>query len=494
MEKQKFEDKWKDAFHGTEISPSENVWTNIELDLEKNESGGMRRKLLFYKTLAAASVVFAMAVGGTGIYFFNGNGAANLQQIALLKTEDLNAVNPPADKKIEAEKSELSSEAAKSAPESGKAITESNDPSEIEQSNSNPASSYTDEQAVSNEKTNKNSIKETQSNKPGMQSAVSGYVEQNNSDNAQNLQMELSAANLPALMTTPDPAFKMPAEKKNVETAQAADPVALMLAKLAEREKEIAEPKKNKSRGDEDLWTSVGVAAGSFNSTGTNVSPSPVSGVSKAQFNQTATKEAEASGFAYTVGVNMGKKVAERWVVQGGVNYLTQSSDYTAQTAVGSSDFQTFRPESINEFSNHNEGDVRPGDNKIITTAPYNVNNNVRYLSVPIQAGYLLIDKKFGLQFNAGVSTDLFLNNVKTAEGQNLDKITQGIGDDSPYRSMNFSGLLGTEFSYKFSSRYRVALNPGLRYPINSVYKSDLGVQSAPLSFDIGLRFRYIFH
>jgi hypothetical protein len=52
---------------------------------------------------------------------------------------------------------------------------------------------------------------------------------------------------------------------------------------------------------------------------------------------------------------------------------------------------------------------------------------------------------------------------------------------------------MGTEFSYRLGQRYRVALNPALRYPINSVYKSDVGIDSTPITFDIGLRFRYIF-
>jgi hypothetical protein len=94
---------------------------------------------------------------------------------------------------------------------------------------------------------------------------------------------------------------------------------------------------------------------------------------------------------------------------------------------------------------------------------------------------------------NAGFSTDLFLSNAKTAEGSTFDKIEEDTGDNSPYRTVNFSGLIGSEVSYRFSRRYRVALNPGIRYPFNSVYRSNVGVQSAPITFDLGLRFRYIF-
>src|SRR5688572_9019857 len=98
----------------------------------------------------------------------------------------------------------------------------------------------------------------------------------------------------------------------------------------------------------------------------------------------------------------MGTRISKRWVLQGGVNYMSQSSDYTAQTAVGSADFQSFRPASIEEFNKLNESEGASQD-KLVATAPYNVNNNVQYLSLPVQAGYMIIDKKFGLQLNAGI-------------------------------------------------------------------------------------------
>ena len=146
---------------------------------------------------------------------------------------------------------------------------------------------------------------------------------------------------------------------------------------------------------------------------------------------------------------------------------------------------------STNELINADAEDL---NNKILYSAPYGVNNSMRYLSIPMQAGYLLIDKTFGLQLNAGVATDLFLQNTISADSDHLEKTSQPVGSDSPYRAVNLSGLLGTEFSYRFGENYRISLNPGIRYPFNTIYKSELGVQSTPLTFDVGLRFRYIFN
>ena len=80
MERRKFEDSFQDAFKDAEASPSENVWTNIELDLEKADGDKMKRRLVFFKTLAAASIVFAMCVAGIGYYVFQRSEMGNLAE------------------------------------------------------------------------------------------------------------------------------------------------------------------------------------------------------------------------------------------------------------------------------------------------------------------------------------------------------------------------------------------------------------------------------
>ncbi|PZR30128.1 MAG: hypothetical protein DI538_23425 [Azospira oryzae] len=125
---------------------------------------------------------------------------------------------------------------------------------------------------------------------------------------------------------------------------------------------------------------------------------------------------------------------------------------------------------------------------------PYKVNSNNEFVSVPVQAGYLIVDRKFGLQWNAGVATDVFLRNTLKDESGRSDKYSQGSGEGSPYRSFNFAALTSTEFSYKLGGQYRVSLVPGVRYSFQSVLKSQTGTAGNPLVLDIGFRFRYIFN
>jgi hypothetical protein len=68
-ERQRFEENWKSAFENAEQSPSDRVWWSIDTALTNAEGGSMRRKVVFYKRLAAASVVLALALAGSTTYY-----------------------------------------------------------------------------------------------------------------------------------------------------------------------------------------------------------------------------------------------------------------------------------------------------------------------------------------------------------------------------------------------------------------------------------------
>src|ERR1041385_1265513 len=67
-ERQKFEESWKSAFDGAESTPPDRVWNSIELDLAGQESAAMKKKVVFYQRLAAATILFALLVGSYAGY------------------------------------------------------------------------------------------------------------------------------------------------------------------------------------------------------------------------------------------------------------------------------------------------------------------------------------------------------------------------------------------------------------------------------------------
>ncbi len=73
MERQKFDDAWQDALTGAEQSPSENVWNAIDSKLTVAEGGTMKRRVIFYQRLAAASILFAVVFGSLTAYYVTEN-------------------------------------------------------------------------------------------------------------------------------------------------------------------------------------------------------------------------------------------------------------------------------------------------------------------------------------------------------------------------------------------------------------------------------------
>jgi hypothetical protein len=526
MERQKFEGEWKEAFGKAEVSPSENLWTNIELDLAKAEGEEMKRRLFFYKLMAAASIAFAMCVAGVGTYMYKNpsaeyiaantvstgnsysNGSSEAQPLngisQTLSNQTLDSDNDIAQKDGSGEDANQDHAYVYKNPKGSSDVNKENiatvDNSTDKSIRFSDENNLTSNASITrlNDSENANSVlrsNEKSFDKNGAAVTANNAITTDN-DGEEN-----------AVISKPSLTALLESQKVKYESQQTeVDPFLAMMARLEQRELELREDKKTDKKKkkskflNENLWTSLGFAAGSFSSASSNVNSleasldqQPSNSLSAARNNtadaskDVAAKQSKASGTSYSLGLSIGTKVSERWVVHGGVNYLSQNSSYetTAISRDGESNFNLF---TIKEAA-------QSSDPNVTSTAPYNVNSNLQFVSVPIQAGYMALKRKVGIQINTGVSTELFLQSVASAVVNNESKsVKDGWGSESPYRTVNFSGLFGTEFSYRFGDHYRVALNPGLRYPFSSLYKSEIGVKSIPLTVDVGVKLRYIFH
>ncbi|MFN3840316.1 MAG: autotransporter outer membrane beta-barrel domain-containing protein [Cyclobacteriaceae bacterium] len=427
MTKRRFEDELKSAFEDAEVSPSETVWTAIELDLEKASGTKVRREALVYRWLAAASVSFALGVGA--LYFLSDTSPRNV----ITTHAKANDENISSDRQTGSTRDVI-----KGVP-----------------------GDYAQQQPKENQPPRKLAGQ-------AAMKMPAGATFDEESDNI----VADKTVRTPRVPTRQVPvlySFKNP-ELKSFEPV--ADPGMVLLAKLADEEKAYRnEEKKNKK--DERLWTSVGFGAGTFN-------PNAGSSARASGFNATGNSTA---GLSYSVGAAIGGQLSNRFVLQGGVSYLHHSASYTsssfsmeASTAVASLD------------------DYIDTQTNVVATSPYGVSSDMQYISLPVQAGYLLLNRDFAIQLNGGVATDFFLQNTLTPDNGNVATVTQKAGGDSPYRLVNFSGIVGTEVSYKFAGRYRIAINPGIRYAFHSFYKPAISREITPVTYDVALRFRYVFN
>lgn len=457
-EKGKFEDAWQKAFENAEEAPSENVWTSLEQGLNKAETITMKRRVVFYQRLAAASILFALMLGGLTTYYIS--NLTNQQQMSLVTERssgipDNNEVND------------------------NRTITSS--PQGHDNDTANENNSVFDN---NDERLQKN----TSDNSTGFVASLFNAPEANEfltNDSIGDHEYKMKGTtlrNYPSLLSMiPEPSIELAGNMR----------VVTIVRKLPAMPSSFMNSKKDK-KASENLWASLGASTGNYSpssdfssssSTSSRVLYQSAGGLSNSA--QSAYSTTSPKGTVFSVGMNLGKRISNRWLVQGGVSYLNQAIGYTSNFAVF--DANNSPMASVADYAN-----LKSFSSVVPVSSPYQINSVNEYISVPVQAGYILVDRKLGVQLNSGVSTDIFMQNTLTDESGQLESYSSGAGDSSPYRTISWAGLMGTELSYKIATQYRISIAPGLRYSLNSVLKSS-SAPSNPLMWDVGFRFRYIF-
>lgn len=456
-ERQKFEENWKSAFDGAEMTPNDRVWNSIELDLAGQESAAMKKRVVFYQRLAAATVLFALL---SGVYAFYPR--ASQEQMATLKQN--------ASKEDNSNNVEQSNREQKGNDVSGSE-------SRVSGSESRNASS-----AASTNSKHETRIAKHETRNPQRETFTSGQTIIDN-------QVAIVAIEPETLNSS----FEAPPSPTNLEGNQASEKsIVSPLLQTAptvttlepQDEDAIVEPDKKKRARENNLWLALGGAGGSYTP---NTPTTTVAGQSMSSFAGPAAvdplnapKKQPKVGSSYSVGMSVGKKFG-RVVIQTGVNLNKQQVDYTSTYDTRTTS-NTAKAASMDYLS----------ESSLSYTNEYTVNSTMEIISIPVQAGYMIVDRRLGWQVNAGVSPDFFLRNILVDKTGQRERFTQSAGSDSPYRSVNWSGLFNTELSYRLGDHYRLSFVPGVRYSFNSILK-DPADNGRPVILDIGFRFRYLF-
>jgi hypothetical protein len=498
-ESPKFEKTWKDAFADAEASPSENVWTNIDLQLSRAESGDMKRRVVFYQRLAAALVIFALALGSMGVWYWrqdvNQELAANDVNSKIAgkeKQENYTGQNAgTADKKANGENEVAERIDSADRDKDGieqvttkigavkNSVLESNLKEGLnENNNSNNITSldYKPKEGVTNGERKSFIAEQTLAGKPESKQLLTERTA-NDMKRTDAKGKKIDFAERPIFLASNSlPETQAKPKGKPVEEIESLKKSSrIIVAK--------AEVKKKKNNG-ENWFASVGGSAGSYNpqSSSTSVSPIAFQGPSLAQ-NPTPVSDRSNVGTSYSFGMTFGKKVTQRWMVLSGVNYMNQTIGYNSNIAV---------LDASNQAKAYT-ADLASASANVTSTAPYAINSVNEFVSIPLQAGYLLVDRKICLQLNGGMAADFFMRNTLIDQSGRLSDYSESAGTNSTYQTLNWAGLVGTELSYKVATHYRVSLVPGLRYSFNSILKSSTGSTLNPMVWDVGFRFRYIF-
>jgi Outer membrane protein beta-barrel domain len=442
MDRKEFEDRWKKALEGAEIPPAGDIWSSMESKLIAAENIGMKQKVVFYQRLAAASVLFALALGAFGYYY----GA--------------NTMAPSSSKPaIPADRLEIQPKTAYHADEKSDGL-------------------------IRPEKTGITRIAFAPSNK--VQRKGADFDKETSKANPNSWEFTTREMALVPVRTDlkVDESYRI---ARNVSV-----PPNDSLVTLAEEDAELMKLKdstkvltdyavKQTGNGSGSWWVAMDYADGNYypGSPGTaalGVTTTPVPAGRVGPVTSPVSTSSPIGSF-YSISFLVGKQISGRWVIQTGVQYLNEQVGFSSNLlgAYGNSylsNYYLMAPSSVTY------------------TAPYDINSTSQYLSVPVQAGYILLKQRIGMQVNAGLATDFFLNNSLRDPGGSRSAFSQSAGKDSPYRGINWAGLVNAEFSYRLSGRYRFGVVPGARYLLSPAVKS--GSTSHSYTTYIGFRMQYV--
>ena len=496
-----FEEEWSNSFEDVEVPPPGGVWDKVELSLANSANGSFKRRIIFFKFLAAASVAFALTVGGLTlykVYYAPGNNnlmgeASQAPDAGVNKTLENNEDIPAGIMEGTGQAPLPSAVVPGSGMNNGKrpsthpdgsladASQGSNTDADIEKGTGEGGdffSNATDPaNALAGARTN-----ETAADQVHPATTVHSLTDE-----------EILRAN------------EMIASAKEEETVSPGkedDPFSgneLLPGKLEKRMAQLdsitlKDPElqmvpwyaytntNSKKSGDRSrLWAGVDVSAGSFDPPGTNSSPSfstfEQSFVPTEDFVQGRVSD-EDNGTSFNFGLNFGAQVASRWIVQSGVifsDWNTSSNSNVVQ--------ETGQSQRVVNLDNVDELEAKFD---LSPTQEYEISNSYRVISVPVQAGYLLLDRKVFITLLGGFSNDLLLSKKVEDESGTFD--SQYVDDG--VRTYNISGLLGTELGYTIGENYSISVMPQLRQSINSVSTTDPNMK--PTFFEFGFRLKYI--
>ncbi|WP_020532357.1 hypothetical protein [Flexithrix dorotheae] len=479
-----FENAWKDAFDGAESTPNPATWGKIDGELNKAAFVKYKGYYKIYKAVAAVALLIS---GTISILYFS-------------KDANNNLLSDQINKEVNSENEKLKS------PDEN-AAAEFNSPNESSAQIANPENELNKEEHspfsgnVSNSEKSESVIPSQQISKN--ESAIGGTQVQGeevffggNHSALENLSKEqkivlankqqFSIVNIPVQLIDTD---KITANDFPLVTKKTA---FLWYNNLEEEETKA-------SRKQNEVYANVNLNSGFFNPNfeGGNMSGTMLSNA--ASVINTVPNAIPASDLgiqnspdaSFSYGINMGMKLSGKWVIEGGVAYANYNSTMQTNVALQGTQGEAAIPIT---FQTRTENFGLTSPSVLDVNATHSLNNSFEFASVPVQAGYVIGQKKLSLIVKAGVASDFFLRNEISENSGSGYSVATNPGDvDSQFRRVYFNGSVGNEVNYSIHDNYSLSVEATYRFALNSFTKPTANFSSNPDGYAIGMVFRYHF-
>lgn len=236
----------------------------------------------------------------------------------------------------------------------------------------------------------------------------------------------------------------------------------------------------NESRNETGFWAGVEAGAGNFNPNFSGSEPlsanvdfdALASSLGRSDFVNPISSASESDmndGTITSLGVDFGVRMGKKWTLESGVLY----------TSVNNTSIASINVVDIYTISGGEIVSIDGGENVAITGAreteieessehSIDLDNNLRFTSIPLKAGYFLVDDKFSMRLNAGFAANYFIGNqVNDPTGR-----IQTTEQTNAYNTWSFDGLTGFELGYSLFDNFNITLEPNYRQSITPLSSS----------------------
>lgn len=258
-------------------------------------------------------------------------------------------------------------------------------------------------------------------------------------------------------------------------------------------------------KNNKEYYAALSFMPASFNPD-LKVSSAPQGFTSSQYSNLRSTSGTSKSGTSYAYQTMGGVKISKHWSVELGLNYLQGNSTYEgggyllSATSNGraSNVLESALADATNkngQVANPNAGGpyygISNGLNSVYVDVSKDIQNNYRFLQMPLQAGYTLNPEgKLSYGLVGGLMTNFFLKNeLESANGYTITTKA----DDDVYKTVNLAAITGLRFSYRFSPKWRANLTGSYQKALNSTLKSNSSLDSHPYLYGVSWGVRYTF-
>lgn len=471
--RENFENQWQEAFEGAEMDPPNHVWNSVDAVLASRREAGYKRKIIFFKWVAAASV-FVAVTSGVAVWFSNFNEQNQLaENKEIQETQNAVTLAPKNGAQASAESG------FNGSTENGEKIIQAGS-IEIE----DPKETFSDHSTIA-----------TIISEPSTQVGDNEIVLADDHKEAHLLVVPpLTEDN--AGMVAVFLLEEIDRKDQNAETA-----LKPWKAEFLYLVPDLSAGSKKSQSNDFGLWAGLSLGSGSFdpglsrgNSAFAAASADALdledAGVNAVTTSRTSVPSQQGS--ALSMGLDVGSQVSDRVMISGGVHYLNVSAqsaaDLIATNTQSNESLALFRSDLSNSSI---QNGVRDGS-IVVSNMEVDVTNRLNYLSVPFKAGYIVVDNKVNLILNSGLVTNFLINSQ-------AESASSGVGlfnvdsNDNAFKNVYFNLLTSVEVGYRFKNKYYLSIEPNYRRSISSFTTEESSYTGRPSRLGVSVGMKYIF-